>query len=132
VNRRANRPTANPEIILFGCLGGAFLFGTVAFTVAITRAAAPVLSTVATIGTLLMALIASYAWRQMRREAPVEHSSEDDDEDSNPEGGSGVRTPPDAPDGGSSLDFDWDGFVTGFRDYVTRSGSDSDRELARQ
>jgi hypothetical protein len=140
VNGRANRPAAdrssanretNRKIILFGCFGGAFVFGSIALMAAAVRAA-QLWSTVATAGTLLMAVIALYSWQQMRRDPVVQQPRGDDDEDTNPEGGSGLRLPPDEPNGGSSLEFDWDGFLTGFRDYVAGSGSDSERELARQ
>ena len=70
------------------------------------------------IGTAAFGLAAWRAWYLDAIHGYFHDPTDEEDEDGNPEGGSGVRYPPDAPDGGGSLEFDWDGFVTGFWDHV--------------
>ena len=70
------------------------------------------------IGTAVFSLGAWRAWYLIAIGGYPHDPTDEEDEDGNPEGGSGVRYPPDAPDGGGSLEFDWDGFVTSFWDHV--------------
>jgi hypothetical protein len=128
---RGNTPPADHSILLFGCLGAAVTFATVACTATVAHTAR-FWSVFGTVSSLLLMLVALYCWRVVRRDGFFEQASDDEDEDGNPEGGSKVRFPPDAPDGGGSLEFDWQGFLAGFRDYVEASSSEPVRELARQ
>jgi hypothetical protein len=131
VSGNGTQPPADHTILLFGCLGAAVTFATVACTATVAHTAR-FWSVFGTVASLLLMVLAVYCWRVVRRDGFYQQASDDEDEDTNPEGGSKVRFPPDAPDGGGSLEFDWQGFLAGFRDYVDASSTDPVRELARQ
>jgi hypothetical protein len=112
------RAPADRAIAMLGCIGAAATLLVVTIVVALTGAggfwliAGPV-------GTAVFGFGAWRAWRLVATHGYFHDATdEEEDEDGSPEGGSGVRYPPDAPDGGGSLEFDWDAFVAGFWDHV--------------
>ena len=127
VNRSAGwadgRPPADRAIVMLGCLGATVTLVTVTLIAAITSAGAVWL----VIGPIGVALFGLGAWRAgllVAKHGYFHDTGDEEDEDESPEGGSGVRFPPDAPDGGGSLEFDWDAFVTGFWDHVDATARD--------
>ena len=110
------RPPADRSIVMLGCLGATLTLLAVTVILAVTSAAS-VWLVVAAVGAVLSGFVAWRAWLLVAAHGYF-HDSDEEDEDESPEGGSGVRFPPDVPDGGGSLDFDWDAFVTGFWDHV--------------
>jgi hypothetical protein len=130
IGTSSGRPPANRAIAMLGCLAGAFTLLVVTFVAAATGTAG-FWVVGAPIGAVGFSIGAWRAWRLVALHGYFhEVGDEEEDEDGNPEGGSGVRFPPDAPDGGGSLEFDWDAFVTGFWDHVDAMSRDSRREPA--
>jgi len=111
------RPPADRAIVMLGCIGAALTLLTVT-VIAATTGTESFWLIVGPIGAGLFALTACRAYQLVLRHGYFHEAGEEEDDDGNPEGGSGVRFPPDAPDGGGSLVFDWDAFVTGFWDHV--------------
>ncbi|HWF55889.1 MAG TPA: hypothetical protein VG223_14725 [Solirubrobacteraceae bacterium] len=128
-----NRSPADRAIALLGCAGGTVTLAIVAITSAVTHASAFWI-VLGSVGFLVLSAVAAHCLRLVRRHGffyePAD--DEDEDEDGSPEGGTGNRFPPDAPDGDGSLEFDWDGFLAGFWEHVEASGRQSERELALQ
>ncbi len=130
MRRRQERVPANRGIVLLGSLG-------CALTIAVATSASvashgPTLWTVlGPCGLALLCGLALRSWRLVRLHGFFHDAAEDEDEDgSPPDGGSGRRFPPDAPDGGGAGMFDWDAFLTGFWDYVDSLAAEPGRELA--
>lgn len=126
-----NQPPADRGIALLGCAGGAVTLAIVAVTSALTHTKV-VWVVFGSVGCVVLSVVAVHCLRLVRRDGFFYEPADDEDEDGNPEGGTGNRFPPDAPDGDGSLEFDWNGFLASFWDYVEASSRESERELALQ
>lgn len=123
--RAHGRPPADRAIVMLGCLGAAATLLAVTMIVVITGTDSYWL-VVGPVGVALFGFAAWRAWLLVSVHGYFHDAGdEDEDEDESPEGGSGVRFPPDAPDGGGSLEFDWDAFTTGFWEHVDATARDS-------
>jgi hypothetical protein len=125
VNARANPSPAYHSIALMGSIGGVLTLAVVA-VVALITGSASIWWVVGPAGTAVLTAVAWRSWRLVRRHG-FYHPQDDEDEDG-PEGGTGIRFPPDAPDGGGSLVFDWDAFLTAFWDHVEATARERDAE----
>lgn len=120
----SGRPPSNPAIAMLGCIAGALTLFVVTFMAGVTGTA-DYWAVGTLIGAIALSVLGFHAWRLVALRGYFhEVGDEEEDEDGNPEGGSGVRFPPDAPDGGGSLEFDWDSFVNGFWDHVDAKSRD--------
>ncbi|MHB8695444.1 MAG: hypothetical protein ACYDHH_29830 [Solirubrobacteraceae bacterium] len=119
---------ADRAILMMGCIGGAITLVSVTLAALITGTTTFWLL-LGPIGAVLLSVVAWRAWRLVSLRGYFHQPADEEDEDGNPEGGSGVRFPPDAPDGGGSLEFDWDAFQAGFWQHVEATARETGREL---
>jgi hypothetical protein len=117
------RPPADRAIVMLGCLAGAATSLVVTLIVVITGTDSFWL-VLGPVGAVLFGFGAWRAWLLVSAHGYFHDVGDEEDEDDSPEGGSGVRFPPDAPDGGGSLEFDWDAFVAGFWQHVDATARD--------
>ena len=117
VNVPGPRSPADHSIVLLGSIGGVVMLVTVSVATLITGAA-PAWAALGPAGAALLSALAWRCWRLVRRHG-FYHAPEGEDGGEDAEGGTGIRFPPPDPfDGDDSLEFDWDGFLTEFWDYV--------------
>ena len=124
---RVDRSPADHTIALLGCLSGAATMIVVGL-VAMISGAPPLWIGVGPAAAALLAGLAWWSWQLVRRHGFYHRADEEDEEDENPEGGSRVRFPPEAPDGGGSLAFDWERFLMAFWEHVEATSRERPRD----